>query len=119
MIRARHHTTCSAERCGASITRGWYRKGHWFALPQPLRDAVLAAYNDARKGYCRTDRDQQEQLNRAYGVAFRDCQDYLRTAPRTDALAMATTAFDARDYADKVITGGAPKEFRYVLGRRL
>lgn len=108
MIGARHHTTCSAERCATTITRGWYCKDHWFAIPLPLRDAVLAAYSAARKGHCNAPRDEQEQLNRAYGVAFRDCQDYLRTAPRTDAVAMSTVGFD-----------GAGQAVRYAHGRRL
>lgn len=73
----------------------------------PLRDAVLAAFNAARKAHCRASRDDQEQLNRAYGVAFRACTDYLRRAPKTDALAMSTVAHE----------GGAP--VTYVDARRL
>lgn len=119
MIGARHHTRCSAERCSATITRGWFCKDHWFAIPKALRETVLAAFNAARTAHCNAAREEQEQLNRAYGVAFRDCQDYLRAAPRTDAIAMTTVAFDARDYADKALSGGAATQFTYVEGRRL
>ncbi|MDT7533765.1 hypothetical protein OVY48_10045 [Sphingobium sp. SA2] len=107
MIGARHHTRCSAERCSATITRGWFCKDHWFAIPKSLRDAVLAAFNAATEAHCKAPRDEQEELNRAYGRAFRECQDYLRHAPRTDALAMATIAQEA---------GAA---VTYVDGRRL
>lgn len=114
MIGARHHTRCSAERCSAQISKGWFCKDHWFALPKGLRDAVLAAFNAARTAHCKAPRDDQESLNRAYGIAFRACQDYLRRAPKTDALAMT-----ARAFASPVIEGGATKEFRYIDGRRL
>ena len=67
----------------------------WAALPLELRQAVLAAYNAARAAHCRAPRDDQEQLNRAYGVAFRECQDHLRRAPRTPAQSMSTVAFAA------------------------
>lgn len=95
VIGARHHTSCSAEGCRTPISKGWYCKDHWYALPLELRQAVLAAYNAARAAHCRAPRDDQEQLNRAYGVAFRDCQDHLRRAPRTPAQSMSTVAIAA------------------------
>jgi len=93
MTAARHHTSCSAEGCRSQITRGWFCKDHWFAVPADMRRAVLAAYNAARAAHCRAPREEQDRLNRAYGVAFRDCQEHLRRAPRTPAHAMSTTAY--------------------------
>lgn len=96
MSGARHHTVCSAEGCAATITRGWFCKGHWFAIPEDLRRAVLDAFNAATKAHCRAPREEQDRLNRAYGRAFRDCQDHLRrTARATTAEAMTTIAIAA------------------------
>lgn len=96
MSGARHHTVCSAEGCTATITRGWFCKGHWFAIPEDLRRAVLSAFNAATAAHCRARRDEQEALNRAYGSAFRDCQDHLRRVGRTTpAEAMTTVAIAA------------------------
>jgi hypothetical protein len=92
-MTARHHTTCSAEGCRAQITRGWFCKDHWFAVPPALRSAVLDAWKAARASHCRAPRDEQDRLNRAYGAAFRACQDHLRTAPRTPAVSMSTVAY--------------------------
>lgn len=79
----RHHTSCAAEGCRTQITQYWYCKDHWFGLPQTLQRALLDAYRAARKAHCRAGREDQERLNRAYGVAFRACQDHLAAARRT------------------------------------
>lgn len=120
MIGARHHTKCAKDGCSTLIKRGWFCKDHWFALPkEEIRDPLLTAFNAATAAHGRAPSEEQERLNRAYGVAFRDAQEFLRRVPRTDAMAMATVAYDARDYASKRISGGQPTEFRYMQGRRL
>ncbi len=108
-------TQCAAEGCRCTITRGWFCYEHWTAIPPKMRAAVLAAFNASRKAYCRAPRDEQERLNKAYATAFEACQNHLRRITRS----MNPVAYDARDYADKLINGGAPTKFRYVNGRML
>jgi hypothetical protein len=120
MISARHHTKCAKEGCQTLIKRGWFCPSHWYALPkEELRDPLLAAFNAATAAHGRLPREEQDRLNRAYGVLFREALELLARVPRTDAAVMSTVAYDARDYAEKRIAGGQPKEFRYVGGRRL
>lgn len=108
---------CSAEGCTVPIGPGkLFCKGHYFSLPKALMDAWRTAM-DARKNML--PRVEQSRLNALYQVAFQNCCEHLRTARPTTADAMTTVAYDARDYADKVISGGAPTEFRYVDGRML
>jgi hypothetical protein len=112
---------CAAEGCSKPVEKfKWYCKGHYFSLPDALRGDLWRNWRAAMACY-RQPVPQAEQLRRnsAYGQAFRNCQDHLRTVRETTASAMTTVAFDAREFAEKRIEGGAPKAFRYVGGRML
>ena len=124
MIRRTYHKPdvhCAAEGCTVIVGRGkMFCKDHYFALPKGLRDDLWTAWRaamDARRE-CRP-RLEQSETNADYQRAYQACRDYLRDAPTTDAASMSAIAYDARDFADAQISGGAPKTFHYVEGRRL
>lgn len=107
MTYARHHAKCAKEGCNTLIKKGWFCPSHWFALTLELRQAVLAAFRAATDAHAKSPREEQDRLNRAYGVAFRDCQDHLRRVPANDAAVRSTVAH---------VDG---KPVHYTEGRRL
>jgi hypothetical protein len=112
---------CAASGCCMIVGKGqMFCKDHYFALPKALRNDLWTAWRaamNARRGS--TSVEDQLRINREYQAAYQACTEYLRTAPRTPAAAMATVAYDAREYASKELSGGQPTEFRYVEGRML
>ncbi|NML88380.1 hypothetical protein HHL26_04780 [Sphingobium sp. TB-6] len=106
----KHDVLCAAEGCDVPVGRGhMFCKGHYFSLPQELRDQLWAAWRAAmaaRRGT--TTIAEQARINRECRQAFQNCRDYLRSAPTTSAAAMATVAIAA-----------SGEQVRFVNGRRL
>lgn len=110
MTRKSYHVHCSIEGCATRVGRGQlFCKDHYYSLPKALRDRLWSGWRNAMNAW-RGRMDWQEKVaaDREYWRAYNACCEYLRTAPKTPADAMATVAI-----------GADGSEVRFVEGRRL
>lgn len=106
----KHDVLCAAEGCDVPVGRGqMFCKGHYFSLPQELRDGLWAAWRAAmaaRRGT--TTINEQARINREYQEAYQACREHLRATPTTPAASMSTVAITS-----------SGEQVRFVAGRRL